>query len=265
MKFISLYSSSKANAAYIGGERGGVLIDIGCSYMALCKSLADHGVPLSGVHALLLTHEHSDHIKGLFQFTKNTDIPVYASHGTYQYIYGKAGAAYSRKHLHKISDLHSLADTAGYEVTAFRTPHDSAESIGFTVSDGKARAGYCTDLGYVTDTVTDALRGCDFAFVEMNHDRGLLMGNPDYPYYLKQRISGEGGHLCNEDGAELIAVLAGRGVCRFCAGHLSLANNTHDLCLTAARERLSACGITVGRDCTFDIAAERNAGQEIVF
>ena len=218
-----LFSSSSGNSTYIGSSSAGILIDCGVSFTRLKKALELNGLSLSSVKAVFITHEHSDHIKGLDMLTKKTSIPVFAQNITMEYLLGK-NMLHGEYHV-----INDGEDVSGYHIEPFATSHDTPQSCGYkiTLPDSKT-AAVCTDLGYVSDTVENALRGTDCVLLESNYDIEMLR-NGSYPYYLKTRIFGNTGHLSNKDSGAFAAKLIGRGTTRLILGHLSRENNTPDI------------------------------------
>ncbi|MCL2637110.1 MAG: MBL fold metallo-hydrolase [Oscillospiraceae bacterium] len=257
---IPLCSSSGGNSVFIGSRRAGVLIDAGCSFRKLRLFLDSCGTSIDAVKAVLITHEHADHIKGLFQLTKHTDIPVYASAGTVQSLLTENSVA-SCANLYELSELASAP--LYFEIKAFSTPHDSAESVGFTLEKDEQKIAYCTDLGIITSEVRDALRGCNTVFLESNYEPELLRKNAKYPAFLKRRISSDIGHLSNKDCAEFLAELVGHGTTRIILGHLSRENNKPEIAYESALTRLSKSGALINKDYILEIAPVETEGRVV--
>ncbi len=261
MTVTSLCSSSKANSTYIehGGE--GILVDAGCSYKALREGLAKIDRSIENVKAVFITHEHSDHISGLMQLTKNTDIPVYASEGTLMRIVGEK-KVFSEKNLHNISEIHNAP--VSFAVNGFHTPHDSAESVGYTMDTGSVKAAVCTDIGHITEEVRANLLGCRFVLLESNYDPILLTRNLKYPPVLKERIRSDRGHLSNSASGVFARELIKSGTVSLLLGHLSQENNTPEIAYSSMVDSLLAIGAEVNRDFLLDIAAVTGNSRRIV-
>lgn len=252
-----LFSSSSGNCTYIGSSSAGILIDCGVSFTKLKNALERCGLSLSSVKAVFITHEHSDHIKGLDMLTKKTSIPVFAQERTMEYLLKK-------NMLHR--EYHIIGDgeeVCGYRVQSFATSHDTPQSCGYkiTLPDNKT-AAVCTDLGYVSDTVENALRGTDCVLLESNYDIEMLR-NGSYPYYLKTRIFGNTGHLSNPDSGAFAAKLIGSGTTRIILGHLSQHNNTPGIAEKTALSCLS--NFKRNSDYILDIAPVETTGGFISF
>jgi len=260
MTVAPLCSSSSANSTFIGGSGSGsgLLIDIGCSYKQLLSSLAVCGADVSAVKAVLITHAHSDHIKGLPQFTKHNDVPVFAPPETAEYLLD--GGFVSRpENLFDISDLEFAP--VDFDITAFRTKHD-VESVGYILTAPSGyKIAYFTDLGEITDEVRENADGADFVFIEANYDEGLLRKNRVYPAYVKARIASKKGHLSNADSAAYIAELVEKGAARIVLAHLSKENNTPRLAYENTVEVLANRGLKLNRDYLLGVAEVRATGS----
>lgn len=260
MRVVSICSSSSANCTYIESGGKGFLVDIGCSYKALCDGLALAGRGTENINAVFITHEHSDHIAGLNMLTKKLNVPVYASEGTLNMIVSKGKASEG-------ADLRTVADIGNAPVNvrahAFRTPHDSAESTDYTFSDGESKIAICTDLGHITEEVRSNLLGCRFVLLEANYDPEMLTRNLQYTYQLKQRIRSDRGHLANGDCAAFARELVKNGTVSLLLGHLSRNNNTPEIALRTVENALAASGAVRGRDYILDAAAVTGSGKAI--
>lgn len=222
-KFITLYSSSSGNCSFLGEGNSGILIDAGVSCKRICEALSSNEISPERIEGILITHIHSDHIKGLLNFTKKFHTPVYAGIETARYLC-KSGSLSTESALNIFStDSFCVGD---YEITPFETPHDTAESFGFRIKNPQSKIlASCTDLGEVTETVHKNLLGADVCFIEANYDE-VMLKNGSYPYPLKQRIRSDHGHLSNTDSAKEIEELIKNGTRQIILGHLSRENNT---------------------------------------
>jgi phosphoribosyl 1,2-cyclic phosphodiesterase len=256
MVITPLCSSSAANSTFIGEREGGILIDVGCSCKSLNNYLSLCEIELSAIKAVLITHEHADHVKGLFQFTKQAgkrglDIPVFASEGTCGAILEK-GLVYNADRLFTLDRLSQIG--LDYEVRAFNTPHDSAQSVGFIIDSNGRKIAYITDLGEITAEIEDATLGAEFVFIESNYDSELLRNNNKYPQFTKDRIKSSRGHLSNDDSADYIVKLVENGATKIVLGHLSRENNTPRIAYSNTVERLKTAGININKDYRLRIA-----------
>lgn len=254
-RFCSLYSSSSGNCTYIGSSQGGILIDIGVTAKRTELALSNIGVDPSTIRAIFVTHEHSDHIKGIKVFAARYKIPVYASAGTLAGM-EKLEAVDSRVLTDVIPD--SGIEAAGMFVRPFRTPHDSNESTGYSIlTPDEKRIAVATDIGTVTETVMNSIWGSDLVLLESNHDVGMLRTGP-YPYFLKERILSDVGHLSNESCAETAVKLVKSGTTRLVLGHLSKENNIPALAFETTRAAMTMAGAREDTDYLLSVAGDLN-------
>lgn len=243
-----LFSSSKGNCTYISNGGDGILIDCGVSFLQLNKAFELNGLPLSSVKAVFITHEHSDHIKGLGLFTKKTGVPVYSQSLTLDSLYDK-GCLNSN-----VNDMPEKAYIGDMCVSSFNTSHDAACPCGYRITfPDKKSCCVCTDLGYVSLEVRNALKGSTAVLLESNYDEKMLRNGP-YPVYLKERIRSEIGHLSNTESAEFAAELVKSGTTRLILGHLSQENNTPDLAEYAVECAIAENGFQRNKDYILSVA-----------
>ena len=232
IRIISLYSGSTGNAFVISAPSGTLLIDAGKNAKRLCGALAEVNVNVDDIGAILVTHEHTDHISALPVFLKKHPVPVHLAYGC---AYKLLPHPSVEPLLHMHPPIHEEC-ICGMRVTSFPTPHDSRASVGYRIEipdeNGNIvyRIGYATDIGYVTPEIEEALTGCDAVILESNHDFDMLMTGP-YPYDLKKRIASRRGHLSNPDSAALAAHLCATGTKKLMLAHLSQENNAPDIAL----------------------------------
>lgn len=260
VEFCPLFSGSSGNAAYIKAPGGGLLIDAGVSARNLLSALEAVGVARQEVAAILLTHDHSDHIKGLRILQKQLGVPVYASAATLEAVL-QGGYLEPTAPVKELTTSTSIAEM---EVTPFDTPHDAAHSLGFRIAVGERLIGYATDLGEISHTVWKGLAGCHLVLLEANYDDNLLAVS-SYPYPLKQRIRSNWGHLSNATSAECISKLAQGGTTRFVIGHLSRENNVPAVAAQVVEQKLAAAGLVQGRDYTLQVAIRNQPSPSIRF
>lgn len=231
-------SGSEGNCLLLTAGGVHLLVDAGISCKRIVASLAALGLTLDDIDAILLTHEHSDHIAGLATLTKRHDTPLYASPGTErQLCYRIAGID---RYLRSLSCGDSL--TVGeVTVTPFATSHDAFGSQDYRIDCRGAAVGILTDTGYVTDEAAEALRGVDLLVLESNHDIEWLRSGP-YPYSLKQRILSDEGHLSNDAAAAFAVEMARHGTAEIVLAHLSRENNTPARALETVRMALDGAG-----------------------
>ena len=261
-RIFPICSSSGGNATFIGTRGHGILVDAGCSFLSLKKSLELIDTTMPQIEALFITHEHIDHIKGLLQLTKHTKIPVFASPGTIQQLRTSVKDPIPEEvRLYDI--VHEPYQSADFEVRAFHTPHDTPESVGYHINYCGRRYAICTDLGKITPEVEKNVLGCEAVLLESNYDPAMLAKNLNYPVYLKQRIAGDKGHLSNNAAAEFAARLIENGATKLILGHLSRENNTPATAERCVTEYLRGRGMRLDRDYTLDVAPVMTQGRYI--
>ncbi len=231
-RLCTLYSGSTGNAAYLETPHARILIDAGKCARTLLASLKEIGVEIDTVDAIFITHDHNDHVAALEVLTKKHPIPVHILYkSALRYKTTQPEALCACMQMYKSpADVHvQIGDVL---VTAFPTPHDSRDSMGFrltvTAEDGAHHIGYATDIGYVSDAVKEGLLGCEAVVLESNHDEEMLK-NGLYPYDLKVRILSRKGHLSNRDCADFACELYEQGMRNLLLAHLSEHNNVPDI------------------------------------
>lgn len=221
MRLVVFASGSSGNCALVQGGGRGILIDAGISAKRMRQSLLNEGVEPASLDGIFITHEHADHVSGLTVFTKQYPLPVYAP-GTVADALRRAvpgASSYVR-----VLEPERPLSLGCMTVTAFPTPHDTAQSVGYRIEADGAVLAAATDTGCVTDTMLRYFTGADAALIEANHDVSMLRNGP-YPAYLKRRILSDTGHLSNAECTWLAAVLARQGTRQIVLGHLSKNNN----------------------------------------
>lgn len=237
----TLSSGSSGNCVFVSSGATSLLVDVGISMKAADRHLRTLGSSLSDISAILVTHEHSDHIKGLEMISKHYGIPIIAPSSSAEHFPSTIG----RELIRPMSDLGFSLEIGDIGVSAFPTPHDSAASVGYVFEMGGRRFGLATDMGFATKNVADALLGCEGIIIEANYERKMLENGP-YPYFLKQRVASSRGHMENTDSAKMIAYLALEGgTGSFMLAHLSDTNNTPSKALETVGAYLDSKKITV--------------------
>lgn len=228
MRFLSIASGSSGNCTYVGTDRTHVLIDAGISGKRIEEGLKGADLSCRDLDAILVTHEHSDHIKSLGVLARKYEIPIYATGGTVDAI-ERSGC------LGRLPEgiFHEILEDEPFvlkdlTVNPFGIPHDAAQPVGFRLECGPRSVGIATDLGRYGEYIIDHLQKLDVLLLESNHDvRMLQVGK--YPYILKQRILGDRGHLSNENAGKLLCRLLHDDLKAVFLGHLSKENNYEEL------------------------------------
>lgn len=246
ISFCSLASGSSGNSQYIGNKTTKILLDAGLSGKYIKSGLEGIGVDPTELDGIVITHEHSDHIKGVGVLMRRYDVPIYVTEGTWNGMSEKIGKIDSEKvNIIKNDELFKIKDI---EVKAYPVSHDANDPVGFTFQNGSGKIGVITDLGHYTETILNEIRTCDLVMIEANHDEEMLqMGS--YPYYLKRRILSEVGHISNEVSGEIACDIVKNGKTRnILLGHLSRENNFPDLAYETVKSIMESEGIRVGDD-----------------
>jgi len=231
VRFASLGSGSNGNATLVQVGDTLLLVDAGFSARVIHERLQTIGISAEDITAILVSHEHSDHVKGVSVLARRFGIPVWLTRGTWRRLKDKNIPTVEYLHAHgsfRIGDA---------KVTPFPVPHDAAEPCQYVIGDGKRRFAIATDMGCVTPYVNERLTGVDALLLEANYDNDMLR-NGSYPYALQTRIDGRYGHLSNNQSAVLAASLEHPGLQKLFLGHLSENNNTPDSALDSVASRL---------------------------
>lgn len=241
MRFASLGSGSEGNALVVEVDQTRVMLDCGFSIKETVARLGRLGLSPDDLSAILVTHEHSDHIGGVTRLANKFKLPVYLSHGSHTHL-ANLDQAPERC---QIIDSHSQFGIDAIEISPFPVPHDAREPIQFVFGDGARRLGVLTDTGMITPHITQMLSGCDGLVLECNHDREMLANGP-YPPSLKQRVGGRYGHLDNAAAADLLRGMDTGKVTHLIAAHLSQKNNRPELARGALAAALNCAEAWIG-------------------
>lgn len=257
LKILPLKSSSKGNAILVCSERVKLLIDCGISGKRLEEALRSVEVDPTEISAAVVTHEHSDHTKGLGIFSRKYSVPIFANLGTWNAM---------RPSLGKLDDdnIRIISEDTPFciddiSITAFEISHDAAAPVGYVFETEHCRAAVATDMGFVSRETISHLSRCREVLIEANYDPNMLdMGR--YPFELKQRIKSDRGHLANDDAAYLAETLVKSGTRRVILGHLSEENNLPQLAYHTVKNALSDAGVKIGCDAELLVASRLSAG-----
>lgn len=248
---------------YISSSQGGILIDAGMSAKQIELALGRAETSGENIKAIFVTHEHSDHIKGVRVLATRYNITVYGSEGTLCAL--EDNGTVNGKFPAYAMAPGQTAEVADMRVRGFHTSHDCREGMGYIVDmPDERKVAVCTDLGIMTDEVFQNIKGCDLVVLESNHDIGMLQNGP-YPYILKRRILSNEGHLSNIACAETAKKLIQSGTTRFVLAHLSKENNYPPLAYQTTFAALEEMGAKEGRDYLLQVAEPVCAQPVTVF
>ncbi|SFK74390.1 MBL fold metallo-hydrolase [Salinicoccus halodurans] len=236
MKMSVLASGSTGNSTYIETEKGSLLIDVGLSCKRIEESLNSLNTSLSNINAILITHEHSDHIKGLKVIAKRYDIPIFANENTWKQI-DKKGIEINPEQKFHFNPLEEK-EIVGMDVHSFSVSHDAVDPQFYTFARDNKKISVITDTGYVSDQMKGIIKDSDCFVFESNHDVDMLrMGR--YPWVTKQRILSDVGHVSNEDAAHAMRDVITDRTKRIYLSHLSLDNNIKELAKMSVEQVLN--------------------------
>ncbi len=238
--FCPLASGSKGNCIYVGTPGAKILIDAGISAKAAMVRLAELGVALEEIDAILITHEHTDHIKGLQVLACRLGIPVFANSDTAKAIY----AALDTCPKFKLFTTGEPFSFGGIDIHPFSIQHDAVDPVAFTLSLNGLKLGFCADLGFVTTLVRSHLGDCDYLYVEANHQPSMVHSSPR-PLIYKQRVLSRQGHLSNEECAQLLLDVLSPRLKHVHLAHLSSECNSPELALQIVTEKLRGSAVAV--------------------
>ncbi|GAB2537302.1 MBL fold metallo-hydrolase [Gracilibacillus alcaliphilus] len=247
MQFSVLASGSTGNAFYIGTEKEKILVDAGLSGKEMTRLFKEINVDPNSLSRILVTHEHSDHIKGLGIFARKYDLPIYANEKTWKAMEHALGRIESeQKFIFNREETQTFGDI---DVESFAVSHDAADPMFYSFHHNGKKVALVTDLGYVSERIKKTVEAADALIFEANHDVEMLrMGR--YPWSVKRRILGDSGHVSNDDCALALKDIIDNQTKRIYLAHLSKDNNMKDLARMSVENGLHDYGFTVGMDFT---------------
>lgn len=249
-KFCSLSSGSSGNSQYIETDKMKILVDAGLSGKRTQELLKSIDVDPSEIDCILVTHEHKDHVKGAGILSRRFDIPIYANKLTWESMREDLGKIKDENI--KIFNSDSDFELGDLGILPFKISHDSAEAVGYNFYNKNKKISLLTDLGCIDDKIRNTIKNSNLLMIESNHDKDMLKIGT-YPWFLKQRVSGEFGHLSNEDAGNLIAqVICGKNE-SILLGHLSRENNFPELAYQTVANILNENGVDTHRDVSLDL------------
>lgn len=259
VELCSLFSGSSGNATFVKAGSTSILVDCGGSGSQIEENLRKIDVDPSSLDCIFITHEHIDHIKGAGILSRRYNLPIYATYGTWQKMISRIG----KISVDNIRYIQGGVPFGAFDsiVTPFSTPHDSTESVGFTIEHNGSRASVATDIGVMNKTVYENIKHSGIVLLESNHDVDMLLNGP-YSPDLKRRVRSSVGHLSNDDCAITCAHLLDMGVKHILLGHLSLDNNTPSVAYATTEESLIMRGARIGSDVTLEVADRYNPSNK---
>lgn len=263
MRLVSIASGSSGNCIYVGSDNSHILVDAGISNKRIVQGLGEIGLKGSELNGIVITHEHSDHTKGLGVLARKYGVPIYGTKETLEEIGRmKYLGEYPRELLVPIlPDVDFII--GDLEVKPFSIDHDAANPVAYRIQCDRKSVAVATDLGHFDQYIIEHLQGLDAILLEANHDVNMLQTGP-YPYYLKRRILGEHGHLSNENAGRLLSCLLHDKLKKILLGHLSKENNYEELAYETVRLEINQ-GDTPYAASDFAIeVARRDCMSEIV-
>ncbi len=235
LNFCSLYSGSSGNCLFVESQSTKILVDCGTSGKKVCDGLSSIDKKIEDIDAIIVTHEHSDHIQSLGLISKKYNIPVYANIETWQAMQSQAEKI--NKANQKIFENNNNFEIGNLLIHPFSTPHDAANPCGFNIYSGKKKISIATDLGHMDNVILENLKDSSFILLEANYDPEILKVSK-YPFMLKQRIAGPNGHLSNSTAGKTIGYLMQKDLKSVMLGHLSKENNFPELAYQTVAEEL---------------------------
>ena len=259
LNFCSLYSGSSGNCLFIQTSKTKILVDCGTSLKKIQEGLISIGEKIEDIDAILVTHEHVDHVQSLGNTSKKFDIPVYANFETFEAMPNqKEKIELHNQKLFEIGQEFKIGDLA---ISSFSTPHDAANPCGFNIYNNKSKLTIATDLGHMNKTLINNMKGSSFLLLESNYDSEVLKYSK-YPFALKKRIAGPKGHLPNDLAGKTISELAKEDLKEVMLAHLSKENNFPELAYQTVVEELQASNIDIN-DLRLSVASRSNPSKII--
>ncbi len=257
MKVVTLASSSKGNCILVFNENTKILIDAGIKLAEINAKLKALNIEPGEINAILVTHEHSDHVKSVGAMCRKFGTRVYVFNEAKQEIVKTFGNVDEFKIVETFLVPFQIGE---FIIKPFKVPHDSKCCVGYSISENDKKISIATDIGFVSGEILSELKGSLLVVLESNHDEQMLIDNPNYPAILKNRILSNHGHLSNINCAKAIEYLCGFGLKQVVCAHLSEENNTPSLCFNTIKKYLFNKNIIVGENVKVDIASPNKIG-----
>ena len=262
MRLMSIASGSSGNCIYAGNDNTHILIDTGISKKRVEEGMKRLDLSPSDLNGIFITHEHSDHISGLGVISRKYKIPIYGTKETIEAIksYGSVGRIEDELFVEIEPDMYIKLNTLS--IKPFSISHDAANPVAYRIEDEKSRIAVATDMGTYNDYIINNLEGLNGIVLESNHDIRMLQTG-SYPYYLKQRILGSKGHLCNEMAGRLLDIILNKDMKKVFLGHLSKENNYEELAFESVRMEINLSDSQYKAD-DFDISVAKRDVPSVV-
>lgn len=261
LNFICFGSGSSGNCYYLYTEDGGIVIDTGVGIRTLKKHFSNYGLSLSDIKAILITHDHADHVKSVGSLSSDFFLPVYTTREVHKGIEnnycvrGKIKAGYER-----VITKNETFEIGEFHITPFHVPHDSTDNVGYKIEFGDITFCIMTDIGYVTDEMKPNIGCANYLVIESNYDREMLLRGT-YPAYLKERIMSQKGHLSNHECATALVENATPELKHVWLAHLSEENNHPELARKTIEHELRSNGIIAGKDFELDVLKRKTPSE----
>ena len=255
LSFTLLGSSSSGNTTLVSDGDTRILVDVGLSGRETFRRLRELGVEPEDISAIVVSHEHGDHCRGVGPFVKSLDIPVFMTDGALE---NSKIVMDPAKHRRIVAG--SSFDVYGIQFTGFSVPHDAVDPLGFVIEKDGIKIGIALDLGYLSNLVLERLKGCDAIILESNHDIRMLKAGP-YPWALKQRVMSRRGHLSNDSVAKFLESDFDGNASHVILAHLSKQNNLPELALLSAQRALEARSRIVHTQTKIELADADRIGR----
>lgn len=263
MRLCSIASGSSGNCVYVGSDTTHLLLDVGISGKRTEAGLQELGLKMSDIDGIFITHEHADHINGLGVLARKYGVPIYGTKGTIDAIRQTRSLGKIDESLFRYIKADEKCRVKDVTLYPIRTSHDAAESVAYRLSHDRQKIAVITDLGCYNEYTVECLKGLDVLYLEANHDVHMLQVGP-YPYYLKQRILSERGHLSNEAAGRLLSRVLHDNMKAIVLGHLSQENNLPELAYESVRVEVTMADVPYsGNDFPMYVAKRNEVSQMI--
>ncbi|MGL5434810.1 MAG: MBL fold metallo-hydrolase [Lachnospiraceae bacterium] len=263
MRFVSIASGSSGNCIYVGSECSHILVDAGISNKRMVQGLNEIGLKGCEIQGIVITHEHSDHTKGLGVMARKYGVPIYATRETLEEIQGMSYLGKFPEGLFQEIKPDVTFKVGDLDIQPFAIDHDAANPVAYRIQNDKKSVAVATDMGHFNQYIIDHLQGLDALLLEANHDVNMLETGP-YPYHLKRRILSDHGHLSNENAGRLLNYILHDNIRHIMLGHLSKENNYEELAYETVKLEIDQ-GETCYKASDFPIGvAKRDTMSQII-